>query len=150
MNELLTLFVLHIAAGPAAEQLVVLARQANVTILFSYTDVNRSQSHALEGSYTIDGALRAMLKGKPLEYEFTSPTTITVAVADPKVHLPIVIVATSDPRKGRMLPATQEEFDCRCASQVDPQHAGDWLHWCMVGSQLRWAPRCEREPGVMP
>jgi hypothetical protein len=45
-------------------------------------------------------------------------------------------------------PPPEREPNCLCGAHIDPQHAADWLHWCMVGGNpaaIRWASDCEGE-----
>src|SRR6266705_128254 len=71
---------LEIPAGPAAERLVQLARDADVTIVFDYKATNEHITNAISGNLDVESALRAMLDGTGLRFEFTNPTTITVSV----------------------------------------------------------------------
>ena len=72
---------LEIPAGPAAERLVELAREADVTIVFDSKTANGHTTNAISGNLDVGSALRAMLDGTGLQFEFSSSTTIRVSVA---------------------------------------------------------------------
>src|SRR5579864_3511416 len=71
---------LEIPAGPAAVRLMQLAREADVSIMFDYEETNEHRANAISGTLDVEAALHAMLDGTGLQFEFTSPTTITVGV----------------------------------------------------------------------
>jgi iron complex outermembrane receptor protein len=71
---------LEIPAGPAAECLMQLGREADVTIIFDYTAANEHRSNAVSGSMDVESALHTMLDGTGLQFEFNDPTTIAVRV----------------------------------------------------------------------
>ena len=75
---------LEISAGPAAERLMQLAREADVTIVFDYKATNEHTTHAISGSLDVESALRVMLDSTGLQFEFIGPTSITVRVVSGK------------------------------------------------------------------
>src|SRR5580698_6827578 len=71
-------YTLHIASQPLESALQEFARQTGVEILvFSYlTDGQRAP--ALEGRYTVDGALRALLTDSMLTFRHVNTKTIEI------------------------------------------------------------------------
>lgn len=58
-----------IAAQPAAAALNEFARQADITLIFSYDLVAGARTRALEGDYTVDDGLARLLAGTGLGYQ---------------------------------------------------------------------------------
>lgn len=57
-----------IAAQPLASALNEFARQADVTLIFSYDAVSGARSQPLRGRFTVDEGLVRLLRGAPLSY----------------------------------------------------------------------------------
>jgi hypothetical protein len=77
-------YTLHIASQPLESALQEFARQTGVEILvFSYlTDGQRAPG--LDGRYTVDEALRALLVGSMLTFHRVNAKTLEIRAAAPK------------------------------------------------------------------
>jgi len=77
-------YTLHIASQPLESALQEFARQTGVEILvFSYlTDGQRAP--ALDGRYTVDEALKALLADSMLTFHRVNAKTLEIRVAAPK------------------------------------------------------------------
>ena len=102
---------LEIAAGPAAERLMELAREDDVTILFDYKETNEHITHAISGNLDLESALHAMLDGTGLQFEFTRPTTITVSAVPGK------------PARSRLLAKLRSFFDSESAQAATSRYS---------------------------
>ncbi len=70
---------LHIAAQPLPKALAALAAQTGVQLIFSSTEVAKSlQAPALEGDYTVHGALEKLLANTALSYEYVNERTVAI------------------------------------------------------------------------
>ncbi|NZA27717.1 secretin and TonB N-terminal domain-containing protein [Luteimonas sp. SJ-92] len=59
----------EIARQPAAAGLNEFARQADITLIFSYDLVAGAQTRALKGEYSVGEGLRRLLVGTALDYQ---------------------------------------------------------------------------------
>ena len=71
-------FDLTIAAAPLGDALNALAQQSGLQVLFSSRLVEKLQAPEVKGRLTVDEALRRLLAGTDLRYEFVNSHTITV------------------------------------------------------------------------
>lgn len=67
-----------IASQPAAAALNELARQADITLIFSYDLVAGARTRPLEGKYTVDEALTRLLAGTGLDHRQMSDDTFFI------------------------------------------------------------------------
>lgn len=78
-----------IAAQPAASALNEFARQADVTLIFSYDLVTGVQSQPLQGRYSIDDGLARLLLGTPLVHRRSTEGAYLIclfAACEPRVE----------------------------------------------------------------
>lgn len=61
-----------IPAEPAASALNEFAKQADVTLIFSYDLVAGENTHSLQGRFTVDAGLTLLLSGTRLGYRHTA------------------------------------------------------------------------------
>ena len=61
-----------IPAEPAASALNEFAKQADITLIFSYDLVAGESTHALQGRFTVDAGLTRLLGGTRLGYRHTA------------------------------------------------------------------------------
>ncbi len=67
-----------IPAQPAAPALNEFARQADITLIFSYDLVANDRTRALKGQYTVDRGLTMLLGGTRLAYQRASDGTYLI------------------------------------------------------------------------
>lgn len=63
---------------PAADGLNEFARQANITLVFSFDLVAQADTHELRGEYPVDAALRQLLDGTGLGFQQLGPGTYAI------------------------------------------------------------------------
>ena len=63
---------------PAAEGLNEFARQANITLVFSFDLVAQADTRELRGEYPVDGALRLLLEDTGLGFQQLGPGTYAI------------------------------------------------------------------------
>lgn len=71
-----------ITPQPATSALNEFARQADVTLIFSYDLVVSMRSRALHGSYSVEEGLRRLLAGTPLDYRRTRGDTYLICIPE--------------------------------------------------------------------
>jgi outer membrane receptor for ferric coprogen and ferric-rhodotorulic acid len=71
-----------ITLRPAPSALNEFARQADVTLIFSYDTVARMRSRALYGSYSVEEGLTRLLAGTSLDYRRTSEGAYLICVPE--------------------------------------------------------------------
>ena len=74
------MFELHIDALPVADALKSLSYKTKTLVLFQTDDVNAISTNAISGSYTLQQALNAQLKGTPLSGGLTKSGVITISL----------------------------------------------------------------------
>lgn len=62
----------------AAEGLNEFARQANITLLFSFDLVSQTDTRELHGDYSVDKGLHVLLDGTGLDFQQVGPATYTI------------------------------------------------------------------------
>ena len=77
-NSVPTVYTLHIESQPLDTALQDLARQTGMQILVFSRLTNNGRSAALDGMYTLDSALVALLTQSKLTYRFVNPKTIEI------------------------------------------------------------------------
>lgn len=78
MNILLATAAFSIPAGPFAEQLLVYADQAQVSVLYEFDGVNELQTHAVEGELKPRDAIEIMVSGLGYKIIFAEPDSVTL------------------------------------------------------------------------
>ncbi len=72
-----------IAAGDASVTLEKFAQQSRLQLLFDMAAMGNIHTHAVNGSYAPAEALRKMLRGTPLKFEWLNDRTLSVERAQP-------------------------------------------------------------------
>lgn len=70
----------EIAVQPLPSSLNEFARQADVTLIFSYDAVSGARGQALQGRYAVDDGLDRLLRGTPLSYRKASDGSYLVCL----------------------------------------------------------------------
>jgi len=74
--------MLHIDAQPMPKALAAFAAQTGMQLIFSSVEVKKSlQAPALEGAYTLEGALGKLLANTELSYEYINERTLAIRSA---------------------------------------------------------------------
>ena len=102
----------HVATKPMAEALIDFATQAQLSIGATGIDFRGTRSHAVEGAYTPDQALRIMLAGSGFTFEFVDASTVRIrAAADRRAEVRhegpverIIVTATKRESVAQTLP----------------------------------------------
>ena len=76
-----SVYTLHIESQPLDAALQEFARQTGMQILFYSQLTDGRSSTALEGKYTLDAAIAALLLGSKLTYRMVNSTTIEIVSA---------------------------------------------------------------------
>lgn len=71
-----------IPAQPAGQALNEFAKQADITLIFSYDLVKGDRTRALHGRYTVDHALTMLLQGTRLTYRQAADGTYLICPKD--------------------------------------------------------------------
>ncbi len=72
-----------IAAGDATVTLNKFSQQANLQLLFDMAAMRNIKTQAVNGSYAPAEALRQMLRGTPLKFEWLNDRTLSIGLAQP-------------------------------------------------------------------
>ena len=71
-------YTLHIASGPLESALQEFARQTGIQIIFFSYLTDGQRAPALDGTYTIDLAMNALLAGSMLTFRWVNAKTIEI------------------------------------------------------------------------
>lgn len=71
-----------VPAQPAGSALNEFARQADITLIFSYDLVADDRTHAMKGRYTVNNGLAALLEGTRLAYRQGADGTYFICPRD--------------------------------------------------------------------
>ncbi len=74
----------HIDAGDATLTLNEFSRQSNLQLLFDYNVVRGRKTRAVSGDYELTAALRQMLAGTGLVFDFVNDRTLAVTLTEPE------------------------------------------------------------------
>jgi iron complex outermembrane receptor protein len=74
----------HIDAGDATLTLNEFSRQSNLQLLFDYNVVRGRRTRAVSGDYEPTAALRQMLAGTGLVFDFVNDRTLAVTLTEPE------------------------------------------------------------------
>jgi hypothetical protein len=141
----------NLAAQPAGYSIPQFAAQAHLAIVFDAEVVQPFRTRALKGNYDPLRGLSLLLEGSGLEYSISSDQVISLhPTPDPsriRREHGRISVRTAQPMRA----SEPRDPNCACGATIDPRHAAEWQHWCMVFgevSQLRWAPACDEAGGM--
>jgi hypothetical protein len=136
----------HIEAGDMPLALNLFSEQASLQVLYDYNVAHGRIARTIDGDLESVAALRTLLVGTGLMFDFVNDWTVAVVPAQ-----------SQELRKGlvskRISPATHiavqqdlpvsKESSCVCGE--DLTHDAVWANWCMVdadAARTRWAPEC--------
>jgi hypothetical protein len=154
---------LHIDSQPIDRALNEFALQTGIQVLFPVSDLTGRLAPALDGSYTAETGLRALLAGTGLTYEFVDERTAAIAPSKPgeEAEQPRVPLdgeginphAAVPHSEGKILPNVITTYATRKLTEPGDGVESEWtggLSWLLYGVAalyLLWGFIRKRLPG---